>query len=89
MPNTAKRDERSDEEVVDELLGPLRDEAPSAPDELSDKTIRKVQTAITGRDLVDLVTVVFLVRFCAPLIDLIAALFGHTPDREDRRQDHE
>lgn len=82
-------DERSDEEVVGQLFDALRGDEPSPPKKLPDKTIRKVEASITSRDLVDLVTIVFLVRFCAPLIDMLAALFGHTPEREDRRDDHE
>jgi hypothetical protein len=84
-----RQDQRLDEEVVDELLGILRDDQPSPPSSLPDKTIRKVQAQITSRDLIDLTTVVFLLRFCAPLIDLIAALFGHEPGTDNRRQDHE
>jgi hypothetical protein len=84
-----RQDQRLDEEVVDELLGILRDDEPSPPASLPDKTIRKVQAQITSRDLIDLTTVVFLLRFCAPLIDLIAALFGHEPGTDNRRQDNE
>jgi len=82
-------DQRRDEEVVEELLGMLREDESSPPAGLSDKTIRKVQSQITFRDLIDLTTVVFLLRFCAPLIDLIAALFGYDPDNDHRRDDHE
>lgn len=82
-------DPRSDEEVVDDLFAVLRDDAPPAPEALADMTIRKVEASITSRDLVDLVTAVFLVRFCAPLIDLVAALFGHTPDEPSWRYDDE
>lgn len=82
-------DERSDEEVVGELFGVLRGDDALPPEALPDKTIRKVEASITSRDLVDLVTFVFMVRFCAPLIDMIAALFGHTPERDDRRRNHE
>lgn len=82
-------DPRSDEEVMDDLFEVLRDDAPPAPEALAEKTMRKVEASITSRDLVDLVTVVFLVRFCAPLIDLIAALFGHTPADPNRRDDDE
>ena len=81
-------EDRRDEEIVDELLQVLREDEPSPPTALSDKTIRKVQAQITSRDLIDLTTFVFLVRFCAPLIDLIAALFGRLPDHDDRR-DHD
>ena len=69
----------SDEDFVRDLLGNLDDDRPSPPDSLNDQTIRKVQAELTSRDLIDLTTFVFLMRFCAPLLDLLAAFFGHDP----------
>ena len=88
-------DDRQDEDLARELLGLLQEDRPDLPPSLPDRTIRKVQAELTGRDLIDLTTFVFLVRFCAPLLDLVAALFGHDPgaarDRtsNDRRPDDE
>ena len=79
--------QRPDEEVAEELLVLLRDEEPAAPDDLSARTLRKVRASITTRDLIDLTTVVFVLRFCAPIIDLIASLFGAAPSPPDRRAD--
>lgn len=69
----------SDEDFVRDLLGSLEDDRPSPPESLNEQTLRKVQAELTSRDLVDLTTFVFLMRFCAPLLDLLAAFFGHDP----------
>ena len=83
-------DERQDEELARDLLSILRDDSASPPSELPDRTIRKVQNELTTRDLIDLTTFVFLMRFCAPLLDLVAAFFGHDPAaHHDRRIDDE
>lgn len=81
--------ERPDEEVIEELLGSLREDQAETPRDLPDKTIRKVRALITSRDLIDLTTFVFIAQFCAPLIDLIAAMFGVETQPEDRRKDDE
>jgi hypothetical protein len=70
---------QNDEELAERLLEVLREGDPEAPANLPDKTIRKVQALMTTRDIIDLTTVVFLLRFCAPLIDLIAAMLGNDP----------
>lgn len=80
---------RPDEEVAEELLQVLRGDEPEASPGLEDRTIRKVQASITARDLIDLSTVVFLLRFCAPLLDLLAAFFGHDSTSGDRRNENE
>ena len=58
-----------DEEVAERLLGVLREDQRDAPENLPDRTIQKVQALMTSRDIIDLATVVFVLRFCAPLID--------------------
>jgi hypothetical protein len=68
---------QNDEELAERLLEVLREGDPEAPANLPVKTIRKVQALMTTRDIIDLTTVVFLLRFCAPLIDLIAAMLGN------------
>ncbi len=65
-----------DEAFVRELLGALSDDLPEVPAALPEETMRKVHAEITSRDLLDLTTLVFLLRFCAPLLDLFAAFFG-------------
>ncbi len=83
-------DDQLDEDLARSLLSILRDDAPEPPDSLPDQTIRKVQAELTGRDLIDLTTFVFLMRFCAPLLDLIAAFFGQDPEADqDRRPNDE
>ena len=69
-------DPRHDEEIAEELLQLLRDDESEAPKDLPDKTIRQERALITTRDLLDLTTLVFILKFCAPLIDLIAAMLG-------------
>ncbi len=75
-------DPRPDEQVAEELLELLREDASETPEDLPEKTIQKVRALITTRDLIDLTTLVFVLRFCAPLIDLIAALLGHEPEQD-------
>lgn len=65
-----------DDEVAEELLDLLRDDTSETPDDLTDKTIRQVRALITTKDLIDLTTIVFVLRFCAPLIDLIVGVLG-------------
>lgn len=81
--------EHTDEEFAEELLASLREDEPEMPPELPDRTIRKVQSLMTTRDLVDLTTVVFLLQFCAPLIDLIAAALGVENPRRDEGQSND
>ena len=66
---------RPDEELVEELLSVLREDAPDASEDLADKTMRKVRATLTARDLIDLSTIVFVLRFCAPMLDLFASFF--------------
>jgi hypothetical protein len=81
--------ERPDEDVMEELLGSLRGDQPAVPANLPEKTIRKVRALISSTDLIDFATFVFIAQFCAPLIDLIAAMFGVETQAEDRRNDDE
>jgi hypothetical protein len=78
-------DPRRDEEFAEELLELLRDDVSESPEDLPDRTIRKVRALITTRDLIDLTTFVFILRFCAPLVDLIVAMLGREPEPKDRR----
>jgi len=82
-------DDRHDEDVAQELLGLLAQDRSDAPAQLPDRTIRKVQAELTSRDLIDLTTFVFLMRFCAPLLDLLAAFFGHDPAGRDGTTSHD
>ncbi|MEM7410985.1 MAG: hypothetical protein AAF430_12175 [Myxococcota bacterium] len=78
---------RPDEEVAGELLELLRADQPDPPGNLAEKTKQKVRASITSRDLIDLTTIVFVLRFCAPLMDLVAALFG--VESQDQRGSHD
>lgn len=80
---------RSDEQVVRDLLEGLRAEERSAPEGLPERTVQKVRASITARDLLDLSTWVFVLRFCAPILDLIATMLGRTPTQPDRRNEDE
>lgn len=75
--------ERQDEDLARDLLSVLQGDESTPPDALPDRTIRKVQAELTSRDLIDLTTFVFLMRFCAPLLDLIAAFLGQDPGTDD------
>jgi hypothetical protein len=81
--------EHLDEELAEELLGVLREDEANPPSDLEQRTLTKVRATITMRDLVDLTTIVFVLRFCAPLIDLIAAMFGAELTANDRREPDE
>lgn len=80
---------RTDEEVAEQLLEVLRGDEAEAPGDLAGQTIQKVRSLITARDIIDLTTMVFVLRFCAPLLDLIAALLGHEVPPNDRRARHD
>ena len=80
---------RRDEDVVEELIAVLREEEPGASPELTNRTLRSVRTLITAREIIDMTTVVFLLRFCAPLLDLVAAMLGQAPPQSHGRQDHD
>jgi hypothetical protein len=83
-------DDQRDEDLARDLLSILHDDTPLPPDALPDRTIRKVQNELTSRDLIDLTTFVFLMRFCAPLLDLIAGFIGQDPRADqDRRPNDE
>ena len=75
---------RPDEEVAEEILGVLRDDASETPPDLPDKTIQKVRALITTRDLIDLTTFVFILRFCAPIVDLLVAILGGEREPSNR-----
>ena len=80
---------RQDEEVVQELLESLKSDVPEPPQRLEQRTQQRIRASLTTRDLIDLTTVVFVLRFCAPLIDLIAAMFGVDITRDTRRNEDE
>jgi hypothetical protein len=82
----AEVDERLDEELAEQLLGTLRDDEPEAPPDLPGKTIQRINSLLTARDLIDLTTVVFVLQFFAPILDLIAAMIGRDLS-ETRRTD--
>ena len=77
--------ERQDEEFAAGILEILRDDDATPPEDLNVRTLHKVRSTVTMRDLVDLTTLVFLLHFCAPIIDLIATMFGMETNRKERR----
>ncbi len=85
----SEADRYDDEGIAEELLSNLRAEAPETPPDLPEKTIRQVQALLTSRDLIDLSTFVFVAQFCAPLMDLIAAVFGIEAGTDDRSKQDE
>ena len=82
MPESSQHDEQ----VARELLEALREAEPDAPSDLPAQTLRTVRSMLTARELIDMATVVFLLRFCAPLLDLVVALLEN-PDPERDRYD--
>jgi hypothetical protein len=68
------------------LLEPLRSEQ-AAPDEsaLVEATMRRVHSEITLHEVVDLFTSTFVLRFFAPVLDLVAAGLGNRSREGDPR----
>jgi len=74
------------EQAAHELLEPLRIEQ-AAPDEsaLVEATMRRVHSEITLHEVVDLFTSTFVLRFFAPVLDLVAAGLGNLSREGDQR----
>jgi len=83
----SERSDRHDDAIAEELLAALRDETPAPAEDLPDRTIRRVQDLLSARDMIDFATVVFLLQFFAPLLDLVAAMLGHELPDDSRRND--
>ena len=74
------------EQAAYDLLEPLRIEQ-VAPDEsaLVEATMRRVHSEITLHEVVDLFTSTFVLRFFAPVLDLVAAGLGNLSREGDQR----
>jgi hypothetical protein len=74
------------EQAAYELLEPLRVEQVT-PDEsvLVETTMRRVHSEITLHEVVDLFTTTFVLRFFAPVLDLVAAGLGNLSREGDRK----
>ena len=72
-----------DEAIAEELLSVLLEQEPEVRSELADDAIRAVRTLVTARDLIDMTTLVFVLRFCAPLLDMVAVVLGREPTSLD------
>ena len=74
------------EQAAHELLEPLRIE-PVAPNEsaLVEATMRRVHAEITLHEVVDLFTSTFVLRFFAPVLDLVAAGLGNLSREGDQK----
>ena len=81
----SEQNQDRDDRLAAELLAKLRDEDPSTPGDLPDRAIRRVQDMLSARDLIDLATVVFLLQFFAPVLDLVAAMLGKDLPGDSRR----
>jgi hypothetical protein len=73
------------EQAAYDLLEPLRAER-VAPDEpaLVGAAMRRVHSEITLHEVLDLFTSTFLLRFFAPVLDLVAAGLGNRSAEGDR-----
>jgi hypothetical protein len=74
------------EQAAYELLEPLRTEQVT-PDEsvLVEATMRRVNSEITLHEVLDLFTSTFVLRFFAPVLDLVAAGLGNLSREGDQR----
>jgi hypothetical protein len=74
------------EQAAYELLEPLRTE-PVASDEsdLVEATMRRVHSEITLHEVVDLFTSTFVLRFFAPVLDLMAAGLANLSREGDQK----
>lgn len=78
---------RGDEDLAEELLEVLKQDEPEPPDDLPERTLRTVRTLLTARELIDMTTFVFLMRFCVPILELVASLISGPPDRRETDDD--
>jgi hypothetical protein len=60
------------EAFAKEILAPLREEEATVIPDLTDRAMRRIHASITARECVELLTSVYLLGFCAPLLDLFA-----------------
>ena len=74
------------EQAAYDLLEPLRIEE-VAPNEsvLVEETMRRVHSEITLHEVVDLFTSTFVLRFFAPVLDLVAAGLGNLSREGDQQ----
>lgn len=75
------------ERAAAEILAPLRAEEVAMPAELSARTMDRIHTAISAKELVELTTSVFVLRVWAPALDILLQLFRPTdPDTSEREK---
>ena len=74
------------EQAAYDLLEPLRTEEVALDESaLVGATMRRVHSEITLHEVVDLFTSTFVLRFFAPLLDLVAAGLGNLSRERDKR----
>jgi hypothetical protein len=74
------------EQAAYDLLEPLRtEEVPPDESALVEATMRRVHSEITLHEVVDLFTSTFVLRFFAPVLDLVAAGLGNLSREGDQR----
>jgi hypothetical protein len=73
---TEPRTTRSEaERAAAEILAPLRSEEVVMPEGLPARTMERIHTAISAKELIELTTSVFVLRVCAPVLDILAQVF--------------
>lgn len=76
-------------QVVDEqerqriVIESLQEPEGDPSQDLLERTLLQVHAEITARDIVGFATAVFLLRFCAPILDMLAAPFASTSREEE------
>ena len=74
------------EQTAYDLLEPLRIEhAPPDESALVEETMRRVRSEITLHEVMDLFTSTFVLRFFAPVLDLVATGLGNLSKEGDSR----
>jgi len=67
-----------DERAAAELLAPLRVDPVVMSGELKARTMHRIHTAISAKELIELTTSVFVLRVCAPALDILIRLIRPT-----------
>ncbi len=76
MSRNSTRAPAWNEDGVRSMFAPLRAREAAPPPDLRERTLDHLEIAITARDLVELGTIVMVVEFLGPVLDLLAFTLG-------------
>lgn len=64
------------EQAAAEILAPLRADESELPDGLSARAMDRIYLSISSKEVIDLMTSVFVLNVCAPTLDLLIQLIA-------------